>query len=726
MEASYFKDKVVLKQHISDEDTKPASSSADSAILPYELIPSRAALVVESNSLTGENLPQGTSYINLPLSPVTKKVEQYFYQKSDRGGEKPEEIRVFYGDYLIKKAKAYDLSFTTRFQGEWPKTLTAFSRNIFLGSGYGSVSLAVDNDYLRILGETGMLGFLSFFLIFLVAGIYIKKILPNVDSPLDRSFLLGFVAGTFGLILNAVLIDVFEASKVAFSYWLLMGVALGMLGLYKKDEVDIFKEVKRVITSTYAIIIYLFVITFVLFSSASSYYFTGDDFTWFRWVSDCCDNVVKYFTDSNGFFYRPGTKLYFSLMYSAFWLNQTMYHLVSFILHFSVATLVFLISKRILKNYFLSIASAVLFLLLSGYHEAVFWISSTGFLFNAMFVLLSLLFFIYYQEKKKAIFFIASLISIILSLLFHELGVIAPFLIILYDTFFGEKIVKRYLVLLSPILPYLFLRFIAGSHWFSGDYSYNLFKFPFNFVGNIAGYLSLAFFGPASLSLYETLRSFLRDNILLAIPVAILAIFIVGLAFKIIIRKMKKEEQKIVVFGFLFFIVALLPFLGLGNITSRYSYLSTVGVVIPLAFFIKKLHSYLFSVNGGHIALATTIAIVVVFFTIHLFQLQKIHTDWKVASEMSKRFIISLEGMYINEWRKEQMQFYFVNVPIRFGEAWVFPVGLSDAVWFVTRNEYIGVHQLSSLSQALDALKDHPSERVFEFDNSGGVSVVSI
>ena len=153
VESTYFKNRVVMRQHISREENKEASSSA---ILPYELIPQHVALVVESNSPTGENLPQGTSYINLPLSPVVKKVEQYFYQKADKEGTESAEILVSYGDFLIKRAKALDLSFTTRSQGEWPRTIDAFKRNIFLGSGYSSVSLAVDNNYLRILGELGL------------------------------------------------------------------------------------------------------------------------------------------------------------------------------------------------------------------------------------------------------------------------------------------------------------------------------------------------------------------------------------------------------------------------------------------------------------------------------------------------------------------------------------------------------------------------------------------
>ena len=137
--------------------------------------------------------------------------------------------------------------------------------------------------------------------VFIVSFIYIKKLLPKVDSPLVKSFVLGFIAGTFGLFLNAFLIDVFEASKIAFSYWLLMGITLGLLNLYKREEIDLFKDFKRVVTSTYAIIIYLLILTGAIFFSIPEYYFVGDDFTWFRWISNCCTNVggvVGFFRDA--------------------------------------------------------------------------------------------------------------------------------------------------------------------------------------------------------------------------------------------------------------------------------------------------------------------------------------------------------------------------------------------------------------------------------------------
>ncbi|OGH42346.1 MAG: hypothetical protein A3H79_01170 [Candidatus Levybacteria bacterium RIFCSPLOWO2_02_FULL_36_8b] len=727
--AAYFKDKIIKKMSISNTDVIDATGSA---VLPFSLIPPVAALVMEPNSSTGENLPQGTGYVNLPLSPIIRKVDEYFYQKPvNENGVMSEEISIFYGGYLIKKAKAYDLSFTTRFQGEWPKTFDAFKRNIFLGSGYGSVSLAVDNNYLRILGESGLFGFIAFLSIFITAVMYARKLLSKVDSPIVKSFAVGFMAGSFGLALNAVLIDVFEASKIAFTYWLLMGVTIGALHLYQKEKMNLPKDLVKAMLSPYAIVIYILVVSVAFFFASYNNYFTGDDFTWFKWISDCCNNIGDYFTKANGFFYRPGTKIYFSLMYSAFWLNQTMYHLVSIFLHFAVSALLFLILRKILKDYVLSIISVALFLVLTVHHEVVFWISSTGFLFNALFILIGLLSYIIWKEKKMTIYFVISIISVIFSLLFHELGVVAPLLIILYDFIFGERTVicrmsrrVSYLILLLPLLPYLALRFLAQSHWLSGDYSYNLLKLPYNVIGNIIGYIALDFLGPISISFYESLRAITRGHMIIAMIVLIAVIYFAIKFLKLLFNKITIEEKKIVVFAILFFAISLLPFLGLGNITARYSYLSSIGFVIILTIFLKKAYFYLTSISDKYIGAAAITIVVIIYSMFQLFQLQKIHTDWKEAGEKSRRFLISIEEYSKDFWIRDSMKFYFVNMPIRNGEAWVWPVGLKDALWFTFKNPNLEVYTMSDINLAFNYAAGSLNSHVFRFDNDGNVEEV--
>lgn len=739
-----FKDKIIKQQNFTSIAGAGSSPSAEMTI-PYEALPDKMLLYVEPNVPTGEFLPQGTSYINLSLAPITEKTWTFYYETkhTDPKAGLPV-VTIINGPFLLKKAAAYDLSFTTRFQGEWPNAMTAFKRNVVFGSGYGSVSLAVDNNYLRTLAEVGVLGFVSFVSIFIGLVIYIRKVLPLVDTKPLKSFVIGFCAGILGLAINAAFIDVFEASKVAFVFWLLTGSVVGILHLYQKIsnlQFNILAEIKKAMSSTWAIIIYLLIGAVLLYSLMLRNYFVGDDFTWFRWAATCTSPTMNcpislstiwgYFTESTGFFYRPGAKLYFLIMYNFFWLNQTMYHMVSLFLHFLAATLVYLISKKIYKNNLLSALAGFLFLILSGATEAVFWISATGFLFTTVFSLSSLYAYIFWLETKKKIYFVLTLIFFISSLLFHELGIVTPFLLLLYQWVmvepidFGKIWKNRFMqILFAPIPVYLLMRFFSHSLWMSGDYSYNLLKLPFNLAGNAFGYLALLFAGPVSLAFYDALRSLLKSQMILSIFGGVIILIIFFLLFRKVGKNFKKESMKFINFGAIFFLIALLPFLALGNITSRYSYFSSVGLVMLLVYFIKKLYDYLLK-NGRDIALAITSLAILVFSLWHIVSIQQAHTDWFGAGETVRNFFTSLESAYDDNWKKGTLELHFVNVPIKHGHAWVFPVGLPDAVWFVVRNPDLRIFTWPNVESALSAVQyGSQTQKIFVFNDDGTITQV--
>jgi hypothetical protein len=122
-----------------------------------------------------------------------------------------------------------------RLKVEWPRALRAFAKNPFLGTGYSSITLATDNDYLRTLGETGALGTLAFLLIFAEISRRIFLFLKRAEPGFDRTMVLGICGAAMGFLMNAIFIDVFEASKVAFIFWILMGVMLKVTDLYLLD-----------------------------------------------------------------------------------------------------------------------------------------------------------------------------------------------------------------------------------------------------------------------------------------------------------------------------------------------------------------------------------------------------------------------------------------------------------------------------------------------------------
>lgn len=129
--------------------------------------------------------------------------------------------------YAQEKEVFEDRSSSIRFVVEWPRALRAFYKNPILGTGYSSISLATDNDYLRALGETGTLGLMAFlFVLFNVFKSLINyKFTDNLESAFTASILGSFV----GILVTAVFIDIFEASKFATIFWLILGLTIGQM-----------------------------------------------------------------------------------------------------------------------------------------------------------------------------------------------------------------------------------------------------------------------------------------------------------------------------------------------------------------------------------------------------------------------------------------------------------------------------------------------------------------
>jgi hypothetical protein len=130
-----------------------------------------------------------------------------------------------------------DISFATRIQTEWPRAIRAFMRNPILGLGPSAITEATDNDYLRWLGETGLVGtglFLA--LLFMIS----KRITQSAFLQKNGTKILyfGYIFALLGLMINATYIDVFEASKMAFQYWIITGMFVGSIALNSKVKIQ--------------------------------------------------------------------------------------------------------------------------------------------------------------------------------------------------------------------------------------------------------------------------------------------------------------------------------------------------------------------------------------------------------------------------------------------------------------------------------------------------------
>ncbi|MBI5465086.1 hypothetical protein HY946_00555 [Candidatus Gottesmanbacteria bacterium] len=230
--------------------------------------------------------------------------------------------------------------------------------------------------------------------------------------------------------------------------------------------------------------------------------------------------------------------------------------------------------------------------------------------------------------------------------------------------------------------------------------------------------MGLIFVGPKFTSIYDALRisgQASKELFLLLASGLILAGAVVlkrGLTWWEVRPGTRSDLIGIIALGFI--PISLLPFLGLGNITERYAYLASAGAATLLALVLLKIYLQI-SKRSSVLAVISLILLTLTIVGFYLADLERSQRDWQKAGEISHRLLLDLRKTYFTFTLDRT--FYFVDVPIREGRAWVFPVGLPDALWHTFRDESLKVVQVKSLEEALD-LKDKTSNsHVFVFEN---------
>lgn len=178
--------------------------------------PTQLPIEVPTPSAILSITPTPTPTLVPTLTPTPVPVEEYF---------EPTQLAV---------GRSTDI----RLKVEWPRALRALIKNPVLGTGYSSITLATDNDYLRILGETGILGTIAFALVILEIFRKFLFFLKNKTAGKnERMIVIGVMGASIGYFINACFIDVWEASKIAFFFWILIGIALKTIDISKENKI---------------------------------------------------------------------------------------------------------------------------------------------------------------------------------------------------------------------------------------------------------------------------------------------------------------------------------------------------------------------------------------------------------------------------------------------------------------------------------------------------------
>lgn len=183
---------------------------------------------------TSSDMPPSSKRPPLPNKPQDVYDDTYEKLQAYLATVSGETYNISYSENALK----YGLSAGIRLDTLWPNAVNALKINPLLGTGYSTlvkakvweftIAESTDNDYLRLLGETGILGFGSFILILGIILKILYQAFRKSTQLLDSALFGSGIAITIGLLANAIYIDVFEASKIAYSYWSIIGILLAL------------------------------------------------------------------------------------------------------------------------------------------------------------------------------------------------------------------------------------------------------------------------------------------------------------------------------------------------------------------------------------------------------------------------------------------------------------------------------------------------------------------
>ncbi|KKQ90150.1 MAG: Tetratricopeptide repeat domain protein [Candidatus Curtissbacteria bacterium GW2011_GWC2_38_9] len=182
-------------------------------------------------------------------SPITGAVPSDVYENIPEFGASGEGLPATLAAkprIYSQAAVQYDLSTGIRLDYTWPQAIKGFMRSPLFGSGYSTLTKkniedfteaeSTDNDFLRALGETGLLGFLAFFGMIAFIVWYAIANFKKISDPFYFVVVAASTAAIIGLLVNAIYIDVFEASKVAYTFWIMVAILFATIKLATEEK----------------------------------------------------------------------------------------------------------------------------------------------------------------------------------------------------------------------------------------------------------------------------------------------------------------------------------------------------------------------------------------------------------------------------------------------------------------------------------------------------------
>jgi Flp pilus assembly protein TadD/4-amino-4-deoxy-L-arabinose transferase-like glycosyltransferase len=289
-------------------------------------------------------------------------------------------------------------------------------------------------------------------------------------------------------------------------------------------------------------------------------------------------------------FYRP-------LQFACYWIlyriggpNPAVFHLLSLLLYAASVWLVYRLARELFKNDAIAFAGALLWALHPVHVEAVAWISGLPDVGFAFFTLFSIVCFLRgEQEIEKALLYHAlSGLAFFIALLFKEMALSLPFLLLAYWYFLGKpeswpRRALRWLPYLAATLVYVVIRYHMLGYFTEGGH---LWRISIRIVGAAFGLLgqdAKILLWPVHLNVFRMF--YLVPSLLSLWPWITLAL----MAGTLWLRK----REPCLAFLIAWWPVTLLPVLDIRQLSfpllaDRFLYFPSVGPCLALAYFLLR------------------------------------------------------------------------------------------------------------------------------------------
>lgn len=334
----------------------------------------------------------------------------------------------------------------------------------------------------------------------------------------------------------------------------------------------------------------------LIFLPALLVFFSGDD--WFHLRISQISSIREFLnffsfshTAQSAAFYRPlPTQVFFYLFQNIFGLNVLAYHLFVLVCFGFSLYLVYLFSKRELKDGKQALISTLIYGFSVSNFTRLYFLSSFQEIALVIFSLLCLLTFP--RSKIKAIIFF------LLALICKETAIVLPLLLILFNFKFIRKNIAKLFPFVIIAVIYSYFRFFIFGNATGDSYIWN---FSPAKAGNTLMWYTLWSFGAPELlvdyvgSGFKILPKFFSDYPIWGKIILTLLLGTVFSSSLLFFQKLKKIDYAFITY-LLFFFVTILPvlFLPSHKFTLELG-LPLVGFSLAMSWFSSKKHKILFA-----------------------------------------------------------------------------------------------------------------------------------